>query len=119
MNMIFQETPGFPAFKDADGGKVLPSVQKFMTQYIEQGKYTPEFDAYFDSARAIMNDYLFGNIQEVTTGKSAADALTDWNAKFEQFMKEKGSRGLLARFQTEEHEAGRNSSCGPPGRKGN
>ena len=94
MNMIFQETPGFPAFKDADGGNVLPSVQKFMTQYIEQGKYTPEFDAYFDSARAIMNDYLFGNIQEVTTGKTPEAALTDWNAKFEQFMKEKEVEGF-------------------------
>ncbi len=94
MNMIFQETPGFPAFKDADGGSVLPSVQKFMSQYIEQGKYTPEFDAYFDSARAIMNDYLFGNIQEVTTGKTAENALSDWNAKFEQFMKEKEVAGF-------------------------
>ncbi|MEG1516369.1 MAG: ABC transporter substrate-binding protein [Clostridia bacterium] len=94
MNMIFEETAGFPAFSDSNGGEVLSCVQNFMDNYITQNKYTPEFDSYFDIARPIMNDYLFGNIQEVTAGKSPAEALADWDGRYQQFMKDKQVSGF-------------------------
>jgi raffinose/stachyose/melibiose transport system substrate-binding protein len=94
-NMIYKETPGFPGFTDADGGVVLPSIKNIVEKYVDTGKYTPEFDAYFDSARPIMNDYLFGNIQEVAAGsKTAREALEDWDSKFSQFMKDKEVPGF-------------------------
>ncbi|MDR1106367.1 MAG: ABC transporter substrate-binding protein [Treponema sp.] len=94
-NIIFRETPGFPGFVDADGGNVLPGIKNIVEKYIDTGKYTPEFDAYFDSARPIMNDYLFGNIQEVAAGsKTAQEALADWDSKFSQFMKDKEVPGF-------------------------
>lgn len=95
MDMIFQETPGFPAFSDADGGEVLPSIRNLVEKYVDTGKYTPEFDSYFDSARPIMDDYLFGNIQEVAAGtKTPEQALADWDEKFAQFMKDKEVEGF-------------------------
>jgi len=94
-NMIFKETPGFPGFIDADGGEVLPSIRNLVDKYVATGKYTPEFDAYFDFVRPIMNDYLFGNIQEVAAGsKTAREALMDWDSKFAQFMKDKEVPGF-------------------------
>jgi raffinose/stachyose/melibiose transport system substrate-binding protein len=94
-SLIYQETPGFPPFRDVDGGSVLPSVKNLVEKYVDTGRYTPEFDAYFDSARPIMNDYLFGNISEVAAGsKTPREALADWDSKFDQFMKDKEVPGF-------------------------
>jgi raffinose/stachyose/melibiose transport system substrate-binding protein len=95
MNKIFEITPGFPAFKDVNGGNPLPSVKNLVEKYVNTGRYTPEFDAYFDHARPIMTDYLFGNIQEVCAGtKTPQEALADWDQHFAQFMKDKEMPGF-------------------------
>ena len=89
----FQGVPS--AWIDCEGGDIDPCVNKFLQDYIANGKYTYEFDSYFDSARPIMTDYLFGNITECVAGsKTPEEALTDWNEKFEQYMAEMEVEGF-------------------------
>lgn len=92
---FFEKFPGFPAFEDVNGGEVLPAVGDIVQTFVDTGRYTYEFDSYFDFARPIMNDYLFGNIQEVAAGsKTPQEALADWDEKFAQYMKDKGVEGF-------------------------
>lgn len=94
LNKVFVDTAGFPAFKDVEGGEVLPAITNIVDNFIKTGKYTNEFDSYFDAARPVLNDTLFGNIQEVTIGKPAKEALQAWDEKFQQFMKDKEMPGF-------------------------
>lgn len=95
MDIIYKYQGVPSAYKDIDGGNIDACVQKFITDYVETGKYTYEFDAYFDDARPIMTDYLFGNIVECVSGnKTVEQALTDWNTRYEQFMAEMEYEGF-------------------------
>lgn len=95
MNLMYQYQGVPSAWTDCEGGDIDPCVQKFLNDYIGAGKYTYEFDSYFDSARPIMTDYLFGNITECVAGtKTPEQALTDWNEKFEQYMAEMEVEGF-------------------------
>ena len=58
------------------------------------GKYTYEFDSYFDTARPIMEDYLFGAIVQVTMGKDPLEALQEWDERYYDFMKDKEMEGF-------------------------
>lgn len=95
MSVMYQYQGVPSAYIDCEGGDIEECVNKFIVDYIKAGKYTYEFDSYFDSARPIMTDYLFGNITECVAGiKTPVEALTDWNAKFEQFMAEMEVEGF-------------------------
>lgn len=95
MELMYQYQGVPSAWVDCKGGDIDPCVNKFLEDYIGTGKYTYEFDSYFDSSRPIMTDYLFGNITECVAGnKTPVEALTDWNEKFEQFMEEMGVDGF-------------------------
>ena len=89
MALIYAKNDVYPAFVDCEGNKIDPSIENLVENYVKTGRYTYEFDSYFDSARPIMTDYLFGNIVECVAGsKTPEQALTDWNTKFEQYMAE-------------------------------
>ena len=89
MALIYAKNDVYPAFVDCEGNKIDPSIENLVENYVKTGRYTYEFDSYFDSARPIMTDYLFGNIVECVAGsKTPEQALTDWNIKFEQYMAE-------------------------------
>lgn len=95
MSIIYSNQGVPSAYTDVEGGDIEPCVQKFVDEYISTGKYTYEFDSYFDAARPIMTDYLFGNIVECVSGnKTVEEALTDWNTKYEQYMSEMEVEGF-------------------------
>lgn len=94
LESIFQEYPCASAWKDVDGGELLPAQKNLIDNYVNTGKYTYEFDAYFDVARPIMEDYLFRNIVEVTMGKDPAEAIKDWDERYNEFMRDKEMEGF-------------------------
>ncbi len=95
MSLIYARQGVPSAYIDIEGGNVDPCVEKFIEDYIISGKYTYEFDSYFDVARPIMTDYLFGNIVEAVSGnKTVEEAMTDWNEKYEQYMSEMEYEGF-------------------------
>lgn len=95
MNEIYKKYPCASAYSDVDGGALLPAQKNLIDNYVNTGKYTYEFDSYFDVARPIMEDYLFGAIVEVTMGKSPQEALKEWDERYTDFMKDKEIPGFV------------------------
>ncbi|MDC7288970.1 ABC transporter substrate-binding protein [Blautia schinkii] len=91
---VFESYPCASAWVDVDGGDLLPAQKNLIENYVNTGKYTYEFDAYFDVARPIMEDYLFRNIVEVTMGKEPAEAIKDWDERYNEFMRDKEIEGF-------------------------
>ena len=94
MAKVYEKFPGASAWNDVDGGELLPGQSYLIENYVNTGKYTSEFDSYFDIARSVMNDYMFGAIVEVTTGKDPETALAEYDEKYEEFMAEKEVEGF-------------------------
>ena len=94
MNAVYAKYPSASAFKDVDGGEILPAQKNLVENYVNTGKYTYEFDSYFDTARPIMEDYLFGAIVQVTMGKDPMEALQEWDERYYDFMKDKEMEGF-------------------------
>ncbi|MDO4336842.1 MAG: ABC transporter substrate-binding protein [Eubacteriales bacterium] len=94
MSAIYDEYPSASAYTDVEGGDILPAQKNLIDNYVNTGKYTYEFDAYFDVARSIMEDYLFGAIVEVTMGKDPTQALQEWDERYYDFMKDKEMAGF-------------------------
>jgi raffinose/stachyose/melibiose transport system substrate-binding protein len=94
-NMIYTRAPGFPPFKGVSGGSVLPAVRNIVDNYISTGKYTPEFNSYFDIGSPLLSSALWPLLQEVCVGtKTPQQALAEFDQKWAQFMKEKEVPGF-------------------------
>lgn len=94
MSAVYQEIPSATAWNDIDGGDMLPASKNLVENYINTGKYTYEWDSYFDDVRSIMEDYLFAGIVEVTNGKDPTEMLEGWDERYQSFMKDKGVEGF-------------------------
>lgn len=94
-NMIFSQSPGFPPFKEVNGGTVLPAVRNIVDNYITTGKYTPEFNSYFTTGLPAIQTSLWSLLQEVCVGaKTPQAALAEFDQKWAQFMKDKEAPGF-------------------------
>lgn len=94
MKEVYKVYPSASAYTDVENGEILPAQGYLIENYIDTGKYNYEFDSYFDVARPIMEDYLFGSIVEVTMGKDPQEALEQWDESFEDFMSDKEMEGF-------------------------
>lgn len=94
MSQIYETYPSASAYTDVEEGEILPAQKNLIENYVNTGKYTYEFDSYFDVARPIMEDYLFGSIVEVTMGKDPKEALEQWDESYADFMADKEMEGF-------------------------
>lgn len=93
MNLYYAEKPGFPGFKDVDGGKVLPCVANLVNKYISTGKYVYEMNSYVEIAGPILPELWSYYVEMVAGGKTPKQVLQAWDAKFADFMKSKQQPG--------------------------
>lgn len=94
-NLIFAQSPGFPPFKGVEGGSVLPAVRNIVDNYINTGKYTPEFNSYFSTGNPLLSQALWPLLQEICVGtKTPQEALAEFDQKWARFMREKEVPGF-------------------------
>jgi raffinose/stachyose/melibiose transport system substrate-binding protein len=87
-NLYFAKQPGFPAFKDVDGGKVDPSVTDLVSKYISTGRYTSQINDPMGVVSTIWPDLWKMYVEMVATDKKPEDVLTSWQAKYADYMKQ-------------------------------
>ncbi len=94
MGEVYKEFPTASAWSDIDGGDVLPAQKYLIDTYVNNNKYTYEWDSYFDVARPIMESFLFSGIVQVTMDEEPEKIITEWDKQYESFMKDKGVDGF-------------------------
>lgn len=94
MGEVYTQHASATAWNDLDGGD-LPAAQKnLLDNYVNTGKYTYEWDSYFDELRPIMEQYLFAGIVQVTMGEDPTEILELWDEQVQMYMSEKGAEGF-------------------------
>lgn len=95
-NLYFNDRPGFPAFKNVNGGNLPEYLKDINNLYIKNGKAVPEFNFYVMSLNPLFDSSLYvyyidapakGNID----GKGI---LEKFQGDFEQYMKDQGVAGF-------------------------
>lgn len=94
MNMYFAALPGFPAFKDVDGGKVDASVKALLDNYIAAEKYTYQINDPMGIVSPIWPDLWKMYIDMVANNKDPEKVLQAWQKKYEDYMKQKQQSGF-------------------------
>jgi len=93
-NMFYKDLPGYPGFKDVDGGKVLPAVKGLVDNYISTGKNTYELNGPLQEAAPIIPDF-FGYYVELSMGNKTPDqVLAAMQKIYADFMKSKQMPGF-------------------------
>ncbi|XID93885.1 ABC transporter substrate-binding protein [Paenibacillaceae bacterium WGS1546] len=90
----FQENPGFPAFKDINGGDVPESVKRFVDNYVANNNYTIEMNGQIPEMQPILSDLWKSYIDMVNGGATPKQVVENWQKKYEEFMKAKGYPGF-------------------------
>lgn len=94
MSEVYKKYPLSSAWKDVDGGDVLPAQKNLNDNYVATGQFTYEFDGYFEVSNSIISSYLMPGIVEVTMGKDPKQMLEEWDEQFSSFMKDKEMPGF-------------------------
>ncbi len=93
-NQFFAASPGFPGFKDVDGGNVLPCVKNLVDKYIGTGRYYVQMNDPMESVSPLFSDLLKSYV-DLSAGKKTPDeVLQNWQSKFEAYMKQNRQPGF-------------------------
>lgn len=93
-NIFYEKAPGFPAFKDVNGGDIDPSVQKLVKDYIETGKYTYQINDPMGVVSPIWPELWKMYADMIATDLSPEQVLTDWQTQYADFMKQQNQPGF-------------------------
>lgn len=94
MNMYFQDLPGFPPFKDVNGGKVDPAVQHLVDTYLSTNKYTYQINDPMKFIAPIWPDLWRMYVEMVSTDKEPAAILKSWQKVYADFMQQEKQTGF-------------------------
>ncbi len=87
-NMYFAQQPGFPAFKDVDGGKVDPCVTNLVNTYLSSGKFTYQINDPMGVVSSIWPDLWKMYIDMIASNKTPASVMKAWQDKYADYMKQ-------------------------------
>lgn len=95
-NLYFEDNPGFPAFKDVDGGDLPDYLLEVDENYISKGKAIPEFNYYVMSLNALCDSTLYVYyIDAPAKGNMDGSVVMEkFQKDFEQYMKDQGAAGF-------------------------
>lgn len=94
MNMLFAALPGFPAFKDVDGGKVDASVKMLVDNYLSTNKYTYQINDPMGVVSPVFPELWKMYVEMVASNKTPKTVLQNWQKKYEDYMKQKQQPGF-------------------------
>lgn len=95
-NLYFEGRPGFPAFKDVDGGKVPSYLQDIDAKYIKPGKVIPEWNYYVMNLDSLCESSLYVYYIDAPSkgNMDGKGVLKAFQKDFEQYMKEQGVKAF-------------------------
>ncbi|WP_373229204.1 ABC transporter substrate-binding protein [Cohnella sp.] len=95
MNLYFAKYPGFPGFKDVNGGEVASEVMELAEKYINGNKHTCEMNAPMSFANPLFIDNLWGPYVDISTGEKTPEQVIEaWQVIYEKYMKDKHRPGF-------------------------
>ena len=91
-NLYFEGRPGFPAFKEVDGGEIPTYLQDINEKYIQTGKVIPEWNFYVMDLNALCENSLYVYYVEAPAkgNKGGKEVMEQFQKDFEQYMKDQG-----------------------------
>lgn len=95
-NLYFEGNPGFPAFKDVDGGMLPEYLAEVNEKYISKGKAVPEFNYYTMPINALCDSTLYVYYIEAPAkgNMDGAAIMEKFQRDFEQYMQDQGVAGF-------------------------
>ncbi|QUI21991.1 carbohydrate ABC transporter substrate-binding protein [Vallitalea pronyensis] len=94
-NLYFETKPGFPAFKDVDGGELYAFMLDIQRDYIETGKTVPEMNQLLTPIQPLYRSTLWVYYLDAPgKGMNGAELLEKFQADVEKLMKEKQAPGF-------------------------
>ncbi len=95
-NLYFKDRPGFPAFKDVDGGTLPAYLQDINEKYISKGKVIPEWNFYVMDLNALCESSLYVYYVDAPAkgDRDGAGIMEQFQKDFEQYMKDKGAEAF-------------------------
>ncbi len=95
MNLYFEKHPGFPGFRDVNGGEMAPEVVKLVEKYINGNKHTYEMNAPMSFVNPLFIDNLWGPYVDMATGlKTPEQVIESWQIKYAEYMAQKQRPGF-------------------------
>ncbi len=91
-NLYFADRPGFPAFKDVDGGELPEYLQGINEKFIQTGKVIPEWNFYVMDLNALCESSLYVYYVDAPAkgDRDGAAIMEQFQKDFEQYMKDQG-----------------------------
>lgn len=91
-NLYFEDRPGFPAFKDVDGGEVPEYLKDINEKFIQTGKVIPEWNFYVMDLNALCESSLYVYYVDAPAkgDRDGASIMEQFQKDFEQYMKDQG-----------------------------
>ncbi len=93
-DIYFEKFPGFPGFKDVNGGKVIPCVKALVDNYIITGKYTIEMNGNLGVAVPLNPEFWAFLVEMAAGGKTPKQVMEAYDKKFSDFMKTQKQPGF-------------------------
>lgn len=95
-NLYFENRPGFPAFEGVDGGATPDYLVGLKENYVDQAKFSPEFNLGFSTGKSAMEEYLWIYLisAPVKGDMDGAQMMAQFDQDFTDFMKESKQPGF-------------------------
>lgn len=95
-DLYFKNRPGFPAYKDVDGGNIPSYLQDINKKYIQPGKVIPEWNFYVMDLDALCESSLYVYYIDAPAkgDKDGKGILEEFQKDYEQYMKDQGVKAF-------------------------
>lgn len=95
-DLYFEDRPGFPAFKDVNGGELPKYLQDINEKFIQTGKVIPEWNFYVMDLNALCESSLYVYYVDAPAkgDRDGAAIMEQFQKDFEQYMKDQGAEAF-------------------------
>ncbi len=93
-NIYYKTKPGFPAFKNVDGGEASACVQNLVKNYIETGKYQYQLNDELAECNAIWPELWNLYVEAAIGEKNAEEVYETFQKVYVDFMQQQGTEGF-------------------------
>lgn len=93
-SLYYKTKPGFPAFSDVDGGKVVDCVQSLVDNYIAKGNYSYQLNDEMAECSTIWPDLWNYYVESAADTKTPKEVFETFQTQYIDFMQQQGVEGF-------------------------